>query len=488
MKLILGPPGTGKTTELLRIVEQELQNGIPPERIAFCSHTKSAAWEARDRAVKKFSLDSRRFKYFKTLHSIAFTAIGVLREQVMDTAHYRRVGQSISMDLTGDYLDNGSQDALVKFIEEQSRARRLPLLDTAMAIDPSADPRILRRYQTALADYKAEYMLYDYTDMINGYVERGEPLDVDVFIVDEAQDLSRSQWEMLNKASKKAKRVYVAGDDDQAVHVWGGADVETFLSLEGAERQVLDVSYRLPESIYDFANDIVNRIVKRFPKEWRPRPEAQGQISAVNANHLGSLDYSQGSWLLLARNSRFLGYYTEALKEAGYLFYGSNRGEPYLATYFDPVMAWEKLRGGRGTINAEVTKQLLKYLDVSRNPKAVKGDYDRERLSKEYGVTCFDLPWFDAMVGIPLGHRVYLQRCYRNGERFGNIRIRLSTIHGAKGGEADNVVLIPDMSWPTYNEYSKNPDNEHRVFYVGVTRARERLYLTTPFTGRYYAF
>jgi len=55
-KIILGPPGTGKTHNLLSLVEQELANGTPPDRIAFVAFTKKAATEARDRATKKFNL------------------------------------------------------------------------------------------------------------------------------------------------------------------------------------------------------------------------------------------------------------------------------------------------------------------------------------------------------------------------------------------------------------------------------------------------
>ena len=56
-KIILGPPGTGKTHTLLNRVEEELARGTPPDRIAFLAFTKKAATEARDRAMKKFKLE-----------------------------------------------------------------------------------------------------------------------------------------------------------------------------------------------------------------------------------------------------------------------------------------------------------------------------------------------------------------------------------------------------------------------------------------------
>ena len=65
-------------------------------------------------------------------------------------------------------------------------------------------------------------------------------------------------------------------------------------------------------------------------------------------------------------------------------------------------------------------------------------------------------------------------------------RIRIATIHSVKGKEADNVLLLPDMTSLTHNSYIKDGDSEHRVFYVGATRAKKHLYLHKPMTEMYY--
>ena len=69
VNIILGPPGTGKTENLLRIVDQELKSGTPPDRIAFVSFTTKATNEARDRAKVKFILDCKI--YMHTLYEIS---------------------------------------------------------------------------------------------------------------------------------------------------------------------------------------------------------------------------------------------------------------------------------------------------------------------------------------------------------------------------------------------------------------------------------
>jgi DNA helicase-2/ATP-dependent DNA helicase PcrA len=69
----------------------------------------------------------------------------------------------------------------------------------------------------------------------------------------------------------------------------------------------------------------------------------------------------------------------------------------------------------------------------------------------------------------------------RRGTRVtGKVRVKLSTIHGAKGGEADNVLLLTDLSTKFAREYDRNADDIHRLFYVGLTRARESLHIVLP--------
>jgi superfamily I DNA/RNA helicase len=58
--------------------------------------------------------------------------------------------------------------------------------------------------------------------------------------------------------------------------------------------------------------------------------------------------------------------------------------------------------------------------------------------------------------------------------------IKLSTIHGAKGGEATNVLLYLDLSGKAVQEMGRNPDDAHRVLYVGITRTKQNLVLKMP--------
>ena len=85
---------------------------------------------------------------------------------------------------------------------------------------------------------------------------------------------------------------------------------------------------------------------------------------------------------------------------------------------------------------------------------------------------------------MPEAHRVYLRAVENRGENISERpRITLSTIHGAKGGEADNVVLYTDISYASVRESgaSEAGNNDlHRTFYVGVTRTKRQLFLMSP--------
>jgi len=87
------------------------------------------------------------------------------------------------------------------------------------------------------------------------------------------------------------------------------------------------------------------------------------------------------------------------------------------------------------------------------------------------------LLWHDALDRMPASDMSYMLAALKRGEKLRGKtpRVRLSTIHSAKGGEADHVVLMKEMAARTHQEMAVRPDDERRVWYVGVTRARERL-------------
>ena len=94
--------------------------------------------------------------------------------------------------------------------------------------------------------------------------------------------------------------------------------------------------------------------------------------------------------------------------------------------------------------------------------------------------------WHQSLDKVDVESQNYILNALKRGDNVKNPRIKISTIHSMKGGECDNVVIIPDLSPAAYKSYNNNPDTEHRVYYVAVTRSKNTLHFIEPQTNRYY--
>ncbi len=141
--------------------------------------------------------------------------------------------------------------------------------------DYTLDFSKLEQVNKQLIEYKQKTNKIDFTDMISKYIEICETPNLDLLIVDEAQDLTPLQWTMVEKMAQTAEEVLIAGDDDQAIHRWTSVDVQRFIKASD-HVEVLNQSYRLPRSVWELAIGISHRIPGRLEKEFFP-PTGRGQ-------------------------------------------------------------------------------------------------------------------------------------------------------------------------------------------------------------------
>ena len=99
INIILGPPGTGKTTKLLEICQQKKEQGITWDKIGFFSFSRKAAHEARDRARHKFQASKDDLVHFRTLHSYAFRHLPVSEDNLMKQKHWKELSEMIGFNL-----------------------------------------------------------------------------------------------------------------------------------------------------------------------------------------------------------------------------------------------------------------------------------------------------------------------------------------------------------------------------------------------------
>lgn len=457
--LILGGPGCGKTTRLLDIMERCLSDGIPSERIAFISFTRAAVGEAKERAMTQFNLPARALPFFRTLHSLAFFLLGIESNELMGNDDYATIGKALGLKFDGisdTERETRNGDRLL-FVDALARARGLSLREEYNTNAHDEPWPILQHAIASIDKYKADMGLYDYQDLIDKCRER---LDVDVAIIDEAQDLTTAQWRMVDSVLENVPTVYYAGDDDQAIYQWTGADVQRFLHLD-ATRETLPQSHRLPERIWTIANEQAHRIGERYEKTWNYRSEG-GELAYLPG--LNALDWERkGSWLILARNRYLLSGIRRTLRAAGILY--TNAVDP---AHVYAIQGWEKYRAGRDLTETQETA-MLKHAPAQLPSK--------------------ETPWMEALTGIAGTDRAYYRAIKRRGGRVTDEpSVQLSTIHQIKGAEADHVVLLSDMAARTYKDYMKMPNAEHRVWYVAITRARQSLTILQPQSKQSYRF
>jgi len=451
--IIFGPPGTGKTTHLLRIVEKELrENKVNPNKIAYLAFTNQAADEALARAISQLSYDSKEFSNFRTLHSLAYRELHLKDENIMSDDDYKRVSDKTQIKLSNPNNNIKSYGAGFPddvFMQVIDGAKIRGLTPENYFNDPNIGNiegglRKLKYIDKSLIDYKRERNKYDMTDMIVDFNKKHYDLmpNFDVVIIDEAQDLSWLQWKMVERVVTKAKRVYVAGDDDQAIYRWAGARPEFLMNMEGT-RTILNKSYRLAESIHAKANRLIKRVKDRVDKEWTARDE-KGQVNIHPVEQLQKM--KEGEWLVLARDGYRLDKLEDDLKIYGYYFERGDRTSINKRVH-DAILAWEDVRRGK-ELDIRRVKAFYNYIKtgtgVDKQFKAMKNvDKDKmftfDTLTKNYGLKLDkELPWFKALENIEPQKKTYVRMCLRRQENIRRAhRFKRPPKTGSKGGEQE---------------------------------------------------
>jgi superfamily I DNA/RNA helicase len=456
-----GPPGTGKTYKLISRAKAYHRTGTPLHRIGYFAFTKKAATEAK----KRMPAEDKKLIYFRTLHSLGFDCLDIDKEDVMQPYHYEEFGKKINLQVKFYDRYNKDESFYLGFdnpyfqIIHRSINRCVDLKEEFNLEEH--DPKTvewapLKHIYDNLKKFKEKKKLLDFNDMVKMLTDKPEKIpEFDVIFIDEAQDLSPLQWKLYDVLKTKSKDIYLAGDDDQAIFAWAGADVKRFIQ-EPAREKILKYSKRISKSVQEQSIVPINNIVGiRKLKQYYPR-NYEGLCEEIN--NIDEIDLTKGKWLILTRTISRLLKIQDQLKDKG-LYFESNKGKSIKVRMYKASKNYELWRNGK-ELNEEDIKDIQDF--------AGKDNWNANH------------NWFTAFKLAKDEDKEYLLHTLDNKENLDEpARIWLSTIHAIKGGEQDNVILcldIGDKILKSIKRSQDKQDEEHRVWYVGITRARNNLY------------
>lgn len=299
---LFGGPGCGKTTALLDRVDDMLDSGVRIEDILIVSYTRAAAAEVRERLAERLDRSPRSLRSnVCTMHAKAYELLNCSRNDVVGESDKQAFCEDYGLEFEDEYSSSRRRSSrsttignkiiatsqwLQRTTREVADWHEVPFqwdVETVRLppdIDPNAQtgnkytptwptdddridvPQTIRAWRA----YKGDNDILGFADMLERVHQRSLIPSVDYLVIDEFQDITTLQYSVYQEWKTQMDSVLIAGDDDQVVYAWQGADPMLLLK-EGGENVVLDTSYRLPSRILNVVNREIDHVEERQEKE-----------------------------------------------------------------------------------------------------------------------------------------------------------------------------------------------------------------------------
>ena len=538
---IIGHPGTGKTTTLANKLINLLEVAEPDEIVA-TSFSRSASRRMIQK-LREFSINADDLKYFRTTHSLAAAALDLKEESqfvfpedaeaffkehgieywkkhttIDDIELYGYIG---SYDI--DFALGNRLQAYYQFLKRvrvhddaiTTAIKRREFFDR-FGLEKHSSAWVLEIYEAWEAEKKLKGK-YEYEDMLVEALEDERfPTRAAFGLVDEAQDLSPLQIELLSLWLRDAEKVFVAFDVMQTIYFFNGSSPHLILSLQRDEEKILDRSYRVPKVPWEYAKRIALLNNIRTVEKVRPA-EKEGDLLFIRRDDVPKVlrrlqQQHSNAFLLFRRNDWVLDFIGDLFKKEGLLLKGMGHiatlaQDPYFELqynciyklYHDELPTFEEIRSIITRIPAEYLKRGVKTRFVKRPEEALKQFRERkvQRLlsgaseEKQRGDASLFYSFFrridsvkelqrileEPRVHFGSGHRgqfirEILTSINEQSPPFNSMNAYAGTYHSAKGLEADNVILF-DYLPPRKADLFE----ERCLTFVGLTRTKNNVYI-----------
>jgi DNA helicase II / ATP-dependent DNA helicase PcrA len=533
---VIGGAGTGKTRLILdEMTKAREELGLSPEECGFATLTRNGRRVMASRAAEGWGCSEEsltKHGYFRTAHSTAMRQLGIKPDQILDSedASIEWVSAKLGADLKTERTETGeiilaarTQESVAAALAlsawNLSRSTLTSLYDIlervreAGGITPPAEAAVqfISRYESA----KRLEGRVDFNDLlgrfagigfhVEGHIETTPegvpPESVRAMYIDEAQDASALVDRVCRRLAQgpNVERCLITGDMFQAIFGFGGSDYRHFMDWD-AEQSIMPQSYRCPQVIMDLGERCLSEMHEGYwPRNIAPASH-DGEVEQAGAaeDAIDAIDLNE-STLIIARCNYTLPAYEKHLHSRDIPFCRLNEDPSESLAGFNALWQLQHIK----EINHDQWQSAIQLFPV-KCPEAgqllVHGE--KEAWKEGRHVFHWDLIWHKNLEQIgctptlanairsgewldfvvakywSLGNR-WLASARRHGPELAtNPKVRTATIHAAKGAEGDAVILATETSKKIERSKLLVPerhDEECRVAYVAVTRARKRL-------------
>jgi superfamily I DNA/RNA helicase len=538
----VGSAGTGKTTLLVNTACKALERpetGGNPFAIGFSTFTRAARSEAAGRAADAWGMQKSELEregWFRTAHSVAYRQLGIAKGEIIGGGKADNEWVSNAIDSSVAYCaDDDAEGGIGIYTGDPVAAMSLnfwslarsmcrPLrevVEEAYGWDaecPDAE-EVIRRVSLYESAKRLENRS-DFTDLLSRFVgirhnPAGGPEEVTPeglvpdsivgWIFDEAQDASR----LLDMACRRlvtgdaVKWAWLVGDPFQVLYSWAGASSDFFMGWRVDRQEIMPKSYRCAKPILQLGEDCLQRLTKGYWNRGVEAADHDGEIieSENFEDDLNDLTPDKET-LVIARTNRHVGKIAMILDDCGVPFRKIKAKQGSYNRDIGMTGLW-KLQHGQPASKEEWSEA------IDLLPSATIRSKKEGREEKTWLVRGAKAQWnrqgkdhYDVLFPEELGDvgaTDHLREKIATGswgelidggtawcraakewgiDAVSNPKIRIGTIHSAKGMEADTVILLTSVGRRIREGEERSEerhDEERRIEYVAATRAKSKL-------------
>lgn len=571
--LVLAVPGSGKTTVLLERINQLILNNINPKNILAMTFSKNQALDMENRFFEKYSKKIQ----FSTIHSFAYAIVRMYYSKIGKTHNLLESSKYNKFQILAEIFFSIKKRKISE--EETEKFFRISGFIKNTLMDY---PQYVKMYGKTFSKFEKVYLEFENFKTKNNIIDFDDILIICLSIlkkdkeilqyvknrfkyiqIDEGQDTSLVQLEIIYLISNPANNLFIVADDDQSIYGFRGASSKHLLNLNlvypNLKIYYMEDNFRCSQDIVNLSNILIKNNKQRYKKNIVAQNHLKEEIKIIKTKNtqkqitkiyeiIKEKTKNGDSIAILYRNNLSAIPLLDILKnEEFYIkdvrndFYNNQiikdiisinlfAKDPYDIELFKKI--YYKL-------NSYIKKDFVN--EVSMMPKNIS---IIERLYECKGVNDFFTEKFDNLnyflskissmdfeksiyyILNILGYQEYIEELSRktNSNKMAsnriidtikilasniksikefedkiqnlskikntknkNAKIFLSSIHGAKGLEFDHVIIIDLINEEFPSSISLNSEDEfgileeeRRLFYVGMTRAKKSLSLIIP--------